>query len=190
MKHSLQYIRFFLVIAIAACSASDNKATVDAPEAAAPDISLSTAGSLGSHLVDSQGKTLYFFVNDLAGSDASTYSGTAWPTFDVETPTVGSDLTATDFSRFERADGAFQTTWKGRPLYYYASDTTAAPTAGEGIGGRWFVARDYTLFFGADAGVTLRSYSLMLPALLRAQTGWGARSKSRLKYAMRSHMRD
>ncbi|HUJ61330.1 MAG TPA: hypothetical protein VLX92_22655 [Kofleriaceae bacterium] len=149
-----------IALALGACGGNTtNKSAPDAPAAmpdasGPPNLTLTTQGSLGARLVDSQGKTLYFFANDIAGSNASTYSGAAWPVFDVQTPIVGEGLSASDFGRFDRGGGAFQTTWKGRPLYYYANDTSAAPTAGEGIGGRWFVARAYDLFFGANSTVT------------------------------------
>jgi predicted lipoprotein with Yx(FWY)xxD motif len=174
MQSIRTHLSLAFVLSIAACSSgsSPNKeapdapaATPDAPPTQAADISLSTAGNLGPHLVDSTGKTLYFFVNDIADSNASTYSGAAWPTFDVQSPTVGTGLTASDFSRFDRGSGVYQTTWNGRPLYYYANDTTATPTAGEGIGGRWFVARAYSLFFYANAAVTPQGGSADAPFL-------------------------
>jgi predicted lipoprotein with Yx(FWY)xxD motif len=153
---------FGLALLVTACGDNKNNAqtnpdasAVVADSAQASDsITLSTAGGLGAHLVDSQGKTLYFFANDLPGSNASTYTGAEWPTYDVQSPTVGAGLAASDFSRFDRGGGTFQTTWRGRPLYYYANDTVAAPTAGEGIGARWFAARAYDLFFGTNAAVT------------------------------------
>jgi hypothetical protein len=41
-----------------------------------------------------------------------------------------------------RADGAKQVTYAGHPLYYYAADTSAGDSAGEGIdgfGGLWWM---------------------------------------------------
>jgi predicted lipoprotein with Yx(FWY)xxD motif len=131
----------------------DAPVTVDAPPAAT-SVSLATTGGLGAHLVDKDGKSLYFFANDVPGTNKSEFSGAAWPPFDVQSPTVGAGLTATDFGRFDRGGGVFQATWKGRPLYYFANDTAATPTAGEGTGGRWFVARAYNLFFAASGTVT------------------------------------
>jgi predicted lipoprotein with Yx(FWY)xxD motif len=151
---------FILVLGLtgAACG-SDANNSADAPssDGAAAAITLSTAGSVGAHLVDSQGKTLYFYANDVAGSNATACTGaclTTWPAFDANAPTVGSGLTAMDFGRFDRGGGTFQATWKGRPLYYFSNDTATAPTAGEGTGGRWFVARAYNLFVAANATVT------------------------------------
>lgn len=126
---------------------------IDTPPAAT-SLSLATTGGLGAHLVDKDGKSLYFFANDVPGTSKSAFTGATWPPFDVQSPTVGAGLTATDFGRFDRGGGVFQATWKGRPLYYFANDTAATPTAGEATGGRWFVARAYNLFFAADATVT------------------------------------
>jgi predicted lipoprotein with Yx(FWY)xxD motif len=179
MQSIRSHLSLMFVLSVAACGSNNgNKEATDAPAKSidapastgdgptqAADISLSTAGGLGAHLVDSTGKTLYFFVNDIADSNASTYSGAAWPVFDVQSPTVGAGLSASDFSRFDRGSNVYQTTWNGRPLYYYANDTTADPTAGEGIGGRWFVARGYTLFFYANAAVTPQGGSADAPFL-------------------------
>jgi predicted lipoprotein with Yx(FWY)xxD motif len=144
------------------CGNSSNKApdaavTVDAPNAGEASVSLAAAG----FLVDSSGKTLYIFANDIAGT-ASNCGGTAggcvanWPVFYAgASPTFGAGLTATDFATITPSAGVPQTTWKGRPLYYHAADTSAAPTAGENVGpGRWFVARAYNLYFGANTAVT------------------------------------
>jgi len=142
----------WLPFALTACMGGQpSQTTPDAP--AAPDVSLTTAGGLGERLVDGQGNTLYFFANDVAGVAASAYAGSAWPPFNVTLPTLGDGLEATDFDQFERSDGSYQATWKGRPLYYYAADTAANPTAGEALGECWFVARAYNLFFAAATAV-------------------------------------
>lgn len=123
---------------------------------AAPDIQWSADG----YLVDSAGQPLYLFVNDTAGAQASACAGdcaTNWPVFDAKEPSLGNNLAAADFARFVREDGAWQTTYKGRPLYHFASDAGGGQPAGEGVGGRWYVARDYFVFFGSDASVTPRS---------------------------------
>jgi predicted lipoprotein with Yx(FWY)xxD motif len=104
--------------------------------------------------VDDQGRSIYFFAKDLAGTNASACPATLcpaiWIPVDVASPTVGTGLTATDFGHFGN-----QSTWKGRPLYRFANDTAAAPTAGENVGpGFWFVASAYNLFLESVATVT------------------------------------
>jgi predicted lipoprotein with Yx(FWY)xxD motif len=148
------------LVLVTACGSSNNTptdaaVTIDSPAAAT--VTLSTAG----FLVDSAGKTLYTFANDVAGTTANCGGNaggcvTVWPVFFAgASATYGAGLTAADFATITPSTGVSQTTWKGRPLYYHAADTTATPTAGENVGpGRWFVARAYNLYFGANAGVT------------------------------------
>jgi predicted lipoprotein with Yx(FWY)xxD motif len=117
------------------------------PDAAAPSFTLTTTpATLGERLVDSTGRSLYFFANDIAGTNASACPATLcpapWIPVDVASPTVGAGLTASDFGHFGN-----QSTWKGRPLYRFANDTAATPTTGENVAGRWFAARAYNLFF-------------------------------------------
>jgi predicted lipoprotein with Yx(FWY)xxD motif len=163
IRYARHLLTLGLVVTVAACGDNSTaKAGPDAstPDAPAPDaaippsVTLSTAGGLGARLVDKDGKSLYFFVNDVPKANASTNTNPAWTPFDVQSPTVGDGLVATDFGRFDRGGGVFQSTWKGRPLYYFANDTADKPVNGEGTGGRWFVARAYNLFFAANAAVT------------------------------------
>ena len=41
---------------------------------------------------------------------------------------------------FARPDGTMQVAYNGIPLYYFAKDTKAGDTTGQGVGGKWFVA--------------------------------------------------
>jgi predicted lipoprotein with Yx(FWY)xxD motif len=123
---------------------------------AAPDVEL-RSGVFQNYLVDARGKPLYMFANDVVGASASACNAAClekWPAFDAKDIEVGAGLDAADFSRFQHADGAWHTTFKGHPLYYYASDPAAGAVTGDGNGGRWFVARDYFAFLGAKADLT------------------------------------
>jgi predicted lipoprotein with Yx(FWY)xxD motif len=116
------------------------------------DVLLQHSAAFDGYLSDAEGQALYMFANDVPGSSASACTAacvTNWPVFDIKELDVGEELTRGDFSRFQRADGAWQTSFKGRPLYYYAMDTGAESVAGDGMGGRWFLARDYFAFVGA-----------------------------------------
>jgi predicted lipoprotein with Yx(FWY)xxD motif len=158
---SLDLLRVLALPLVVAAACSDDTAN-PGPDAgggsgsgsATADLTLSAAsGNIGPHLVSKDGKTLYFYVPDLAGSGASTCGTTGdcitkWPAYDVQNPTLGTGLTATDFGRFDRGGGVFQATFKGRPLYTYAADATG--TTGEAKGGIWFVARPYNVFFGLN----------------------------------------
>jgi predicted lipoprotein with Yx(FWY)xxD motif len=99
--------------------------------------------SAGKILVDSAGKTLYYFAKDTPASGASACSDqctAVWPVFYVDTVTVSSPLVASDFSSVTRTDGKKQTTYRGLPLYYYQPDVGPGDMRGEGFANVWFVA--------------------------------------------------
>jgi predicted lipoprotein with Yx(FWY)xxD motif len=102
-------------------------------------------GSVGSYLTGEDGKTLYIFKNDTAGSGKSTCGGdcaTTWPPFTVDDKDelkAGTGVTGA-LDVITRDDGGMQVTYKGAPLYYYSGDTKAGDTNGQGLFGKWFVA--------------------------------------------------
>jgi predicted lipoprotein with Yx(FWY)xxD motif len=127
-----------------------------APSSAPPSASAPTTGGLtiatgtgapGTYLVGPDGKTLYTFTNDQQGDGKSTCNGdcaTNWPPLVAEggaTPTAGDGVDAAKFGTATRDDGSVQITYDGWPLYYFAADTAAGQTTGEGVGGKWFVAK-------------------------------------------------
>ena len=84
------------------------------------------------------------FDNDT--TDASTCYGQCasnWPpaTNGANGPVAhGPTLTGT-FATVARTDGSgFQVSYNGDPLYYYAGDTAAGQTNGDGVGGVWHLA--------------------------------------------------
>jgi predicted lipoprotein with Yx(FWY)xxD motif len=106
---------------------------------------VASGGDLGSYLTGADGKTLYYFAKD-AEPGASVCAGKcadAWPPLLVgkgaTKPTAGDGVTGV-ISTFKRSDGGKQVTFDGRPLYYFAKDTQAGDTNGQGILGIWFVA--------------------------------------------------
>jgi predicted lipoprotein with Yx(FWY)xxD motif len=130
------------------------------------DLALRSGAAFQNYLVDREGRPLYFFANDVPGSSASACTGACldkWPVFDVKEISVGDGIAKADVSRFLRADGAWQTTFKGRPLYYFASDTAGSGVGGDGVGGRWFVARDYTVFVAAKTDLVPDNASAAAP---------------------------
>jgi predicted lipoprotein with Yx(FWY)xxD motif len=154
-------------------SARDAQAeSVDAADADAGmsgvDVALRSGAAFKNYLSDRQGRPLYFFANDVPGSSASTCTGTClekWPAFDAKNASLGEGIAAADVARFMRADGAWQTTFKGRPLYYFATDASMSGVNGDGVGGRWFLARDYTVFFAAKADLVPDAASDATPYL-------------------------
>jgi hypothetical protein len=61
-----------------------------------------------------------------------------WPIFYVANIVSASPLVASDFGSITRTDGNKQTTYKGRPVYYYINDQAAGDPRGQGINGVWF----------------------------------------------------
>lgn len=117
------------------------------PPAEVKNITLKATASLGTVLADEKGMTLYYFTKDTADNSVCTGGcKDTWPPFYVETVKSDTALHASDFSTIVRPDGAKQTTYKGWPLYYFASDATAADAKGENVGKIWFVAKaDYII---------------------------------------------
>lgn len=100
--------------------------------------------SLGTVLVGPNGHTLYTFDSDTTpGQSACTSSGCmgTWPALTATgTPTAGSGISGA-LTTFDRGDGTKQVAYNGKPLYFYAPDTAAGDTKGDGVGGKWHVAK-------------------------------------------------
>lgn len=113
----------------------------------ANSVRLVNDATFGNVMTDSEGFTLYFFAKDSKG-DSTCENGclAAWPAFHSEELTLDDGLEASDFASITRADGSSQTTYKGWPLYLFASDSAAGQITGDGSGGVWFVAKpDYAV---------------------------------------------
>jgi predicted lipoprotein with Yx(FWY)xxD motif len=105
-----------------------------------------TSGDLGTYLVGPDGRTLYYFTQDVTPG-VSACSGdclTNWPPLLVEegsTLSAGEGVTGT-LASAPQADGSIQATYRGRPLYYFVGDTEPGQTTGQGKGDVWFVASE------------------------------------------------
>lgn len=136
-----------LVMAVSVSCSDDDPAT---PAAPTYDLMVKST-TQGNVLTDAQGKTLYFFSKDVAGT--STCTGTCldnWPIYSKANFKVDPSLTAADFSTIPRADGGTQITYKGWPLYYYKGDAAAGDVKGENVNSLWFVAKTtYTLMIAS-----------------------------------------
>ena len=114
---------------------------------ARPDTaSTSVVGVAGSgaaaHLVGPTGMTLYLFANDSPGtSNCASACLENWPALTVPEGQAAAavDAASGEVGVIERADGTFQVTYNGAPLYHFANDTAPGDTNGQGIGGLWFV---------------------------------------------------
>jgi predicted lipoprotein with Yx(FWY)xxD motif len=132
------------------------------------DIHIDSSAVLGNHIVDKDGKSLYYFSNDVKGVSNCTGSClTDWPVFyaDSISTTFSSDLQAADFKTTTTASGTLQTTYKGWPLYHYAPAgiaESAGQTTGDGIGNVWFAAKtNYSITVANNQLVGLNGISYL-----------------------------
>lgn len=102
-----------------------------------------SSASLGTILVVG-GRTVYLFQRDTGPH--STCSGEClaqWPAVTTATaPKASGSATASMLSMTKRADGTLQVTYAGHPLYYFAGDSSAGQTNGQGLnafGANWYV---------------------------------------------------
>lgn len=128
--------------ASASSSAASASASASTPASGGGATAINVADSaLGQVLTDQAGRTIYRFTPDSANT--STCSGGCaenWPAVTVSgsAPTAGSGVTG-QIGTMTRDDGTTQVTVNGFPVYYFAGDTAAGQTNGQGVGGKWFV---------------------------------------------------
>ncbi|BDG03131.1 COG4315 family predicted lipoprotein [Anaeromyxobacter oryzae] len=95
-----------------------------------------------SYLTDTKGMALYTFKNDTPGKSACTGDCiTKWPLYYREKVGVTGDLQEPDFATITREDGKKQTTYKGKPLYYFSGDAAPGDTKGDGFKEVWSLAK-------------------------------------------------
>lgn len=100
-------------------------------------------GSLGRYLVDGRGRTLYLFEKDRGGRSACFGScASVWPPLLAGGHVArGAGVSAARLGTVRRGGGR-QVTYGGHPLYFYAGDSRAGQTRGEGLnqfGAKWYV---------------------------------------------------
>lgn len=139
MKRTLIGIVIVIVVAVGAYAifhkSDNNKPTTAASsstQSSAPAVNnavviTKTDSKLGQYLADPQGNTLYTYNGDSNGVSNCTGSCLAnWPAYQDKGATT--NLPA-DISTIKRTDnGQIQYTYKGMPLYYFASDTKGGVT--------------------------------------------------------------
>ncbi len=92
-------------------------------------------------LVAPNGKTLYTFDNDAAGSGKSVCNGPCaalWP------PLMASatDQAAAPWGVVTRDDGSKQWSYKGKPLYFYQADQKAGDRTGDNFRSVWHIIKE------------------------------------------------
>jgi predicted lipoprotein with Yx(FWY)xxD motif len=123
------------VLAMAATAAMRPHGTVRAAK----------SSSFGAVLVAANGHTLYRYTADKKGvskCNSVPACSTSWPALLVKSgskPTAGSGTKAALLGTIPAPHGKRQVTYAGFPLYFFAGDTKAGDTNGQGVGGKWFV---------------------------------------------------
>ena len=170
MKKNINFLATFALFLVLYTSCKKNSVVKTPPRT---DIHLDSNAVVGTHIVDKDGRTLYFFSNDVNGGLSNCTGGclTSFPIFNADsaTTTFSNGLSAADFKTITLTSGAKQTTYKGWPLYYFAQSgvpEAAGQTNGEGVGNIWFVAKtNYSIMIannqltGADGLNYLSTYS-------------------------------
>jgi predicted lipoprotein with Yx(FWY)xxD motif len=135
-----------VALAVAACGGSSKSSGAPTLPTAAngQKATLGVANaSLGSILVNTQGRTLYLFKRDSGTTSACTGAcAVNWPPLRAHgRPVAGSGANSAIVATSTRSDGAPQVTYNGHPLYLFAGDKKPGDTNGEGLnafGGGWF----------------------------------------------------
>jgi predicted lipoprotein with Yx(FWY)xxD motif len=98
--------------------------------------------SLGTILVTSSGRALYLDVSDKPGHPACTGQCLAiWPPLKASGALkAGGSAKAADLGTVKISGGMKQVTYKGHPLYLFASDSKRGQTSGEGVNGFYAVS--------------------------------------------------
>jgi predicted lipoprotein with Yx(FWY)xxD motif len=96
--------------------------------------------TLGSVVVDTHGMTLYMFAPDTSAVSACYGAcAAAWPPLLLKgTLRAAAGLKTSLLGTLQRTDGTTQISYAGHPLYYYAQDTKAGDTNGQGLFGKWY----------------------------------------------------
>jgi len=144
-------------LALAACGGSSTSSSSGA--AAAPGYGGGAAGasngstaasvvstktsSLGTFLVDGQGRTLYLWDADHDPMSTCTAAcAQAWPPLTTTgAPKASGAVKSSLLGTATRADGSREVTYAGHPLYTYAGDTRPGQVTGEGsnsFGAPWW----------------------------------------------------
>ena len=126
-----------LVAAVAVMAVVVGVGWMSAASAAGSTVNVATNPTFGTILTDAQGFALYTFSMDSDGMSSCTGScTTVWPALTVPagtTPTAGTGVTGT-VAAVLQANGTYQVTYNGSPLYTFVTDTPGQAT-GNGVGG-------------------------------------------------------
>lgn len=170
-----------LLTALSSCS-KDSTPVADEKKG----IQIREDSKFGKILTDNKGRTLYFFAKDSKGlSNCSGGCPGIWPIYHSSDPSSDLNLDKALVGEIIREDGSKQTTYRGWPLYYYASDVASNDIKGDAVQKIWYVAKpDYLLMLanaqliGADGKLYKEDYTEG-----QAQTSYLTDGQGRTLYA-------
>ena len=122
--------------------ASDTQGAAESPTAGVPvtggtTVNVNEVSTFGSALVNSEGMSLYVFMNDSQNSGTSACTAdcaAVWPPLTSDgAPVAGEGLDANLLGTITRDDGTMQVTYNGWPLYLYTGDTAPGDATGQGV---------------------------------------------------------
>jgi predicted lipoprotein with Yx(FWY)xxD motif len=104
------------------------------------------SSSYGSALFDGRGYVLYAFTRDHGRSACYGSCAKAWPPYYAPKGKlrVGAGVKRSLLGTVKRRNGRRQTTYAGRPLYYYVGDRSPGQILCQDVfefGGRWLILR-------------------------------------------------
>ena len=99
----------------------------------------SPAANAATVLTAKNGMTVYVFDKDAGGTPAC-YDACSkqWPPYLAKSHGKMEEGWAT----VKRKDGRVQSTYDGKPLYFYSGDKTKGDKTGDGIGGVWHIVSE------------------------------------------------
>ena len=123
-------------------SAPSTSAAAPSTEAAAAPVLAIGDTDLGEILTDADGRTVYVFDEDDAGSGESACTGECagtWPALVADDEQPIAEGVDGELGTIEREDGDLQVTLDGRPLYLFAGDGSPGDVTGQAVDGTWWV---------------------------------------------------
>jgi predicted lipoprotein with Yx(FWY)xxD motif len=134
----------------AACSSAAGTSGSSAPASGGTSAGSATGTVIGTHagsggtFLTEGGRTVYLWVKD--GMNKSTCTGacaSAWPpVMDKGQLTASGGAKASDLATIARPGGGKQVTYDGHALYFFAGDSSAGQTSGQGsdsFGAKWWL---------------------------------------------------
>lgn len=133
------------LLPLTACGGNTEGTAADKPASPSAQGSGQTVkvadSDLGDILVDQDGRTLYAFTKDKAGtSNCDADCIAVWPALTGSAKvTAGPGADTTLLAGADSAGGAVQASYGEWPLYYYVGDSSPGDVNGQGLDGEWFV---------------------------------------------------